>query len=125
MKSLLIKLIVLVPLAQTAFSEPQEPLDGISADSGNGKQLQAAGNSADAFIPVGGKPAERLEDILSLEDLGPAAIPDLILLLLDDDTEVRLATVSALKNMGRDAEMAIPALAGLINDQVSEVRSAA
>jgi HEAT repeat protein len=47
----------------------------------------------------------------------PAAIPDLILLLKDEDKNVRIGAVATLGNMGESAKAAVPNLILLLQDR--------
>ena len=61
----------------------------------------------------------------ALEKFGPPAIPALIKLLKNTDTNVRHAAVQALGRIGPEAKAAVPALTELLKDKNDQVRQAA
>jgi HEAT repeat protein len=62
-------------------------------------------------------------DLNSRENLKKRAVPDLIALLKDQDSEVRANAAVALRNISSEANTVVPALVNALKDQDAAVRS--
>lgn len=62
---------------------------------------------------------------MAVTELGPAAVPELVHLLQDENPEVRAHAAVALNWIGRGAREAVPALIQSLEDEANSVRQAA